>query len=107
MPPSSNPQGGKQVDLHGIEKQPFPNFGEDWSYLERVTVKTVEAARTILAAESGMNPQEHDPVPIYMRYAVHGDAEVMNRETVVPELPCWLECEADHPDAVPFWKDAP
>lgn len=103
---SSNPQSQGQVeakpDLHGIEKQPFPNFGEDWSYLERVTVKTAAAARTILAAESGMNPDEHDPHPIFMRWT---------RDEQIAEISefdeGWLECEANHPAAVPFWKDAP
>lgn len=94
----------KQHDLHGIEKQPFPNFGEDWSYLERVTVKTPEAARTILAAESGMNPDEHDPQPIFMRY--EKSDEVRERSHFEFDEG-WLECEADHSAAVPFWKDAP
>lgn len=92
-------------DLHGIEKQPFPNFGEDWSYLERVTVKTRHNAQRILAAESGMNPGEHDPQPVFMR---HVSAEDMD-ERVYNEGydEGWLECPADHPAAVPFWKDAP
>jgi hypothetical protein len=96
---------GRQEDLHGIEKQPFPSFGEDWSYLERVTVKTVDAARTILAAESGMNPDEHDPVPIYMRWVSKEETnERLLREGFEDG---WVECELAHPDAVPFWKDAP
>jgi hypothetical protein len=96
-----------QFDLHGIEKQPFPNFGEDWSYLERVTVKTAEAARTILAAESGMNPDEHDPLPIFMRWTDGEDTDPDEFFAGIPDLPCWLECPADHPAAVPFWKNSP
>jgi hypothetical protein len=92
-------------DLHGIEKQPFPNFGEDWSYLERETVKTVDAARTILAAESGTNLDEHDPRPIFMRHV--SDEEIDARLYHEGYEEGWLECEADHPAAVPFWKDAP
>jgi len=92
------------VELHGIEKQPFPNFGEDWSYLERVTVKTAEAARTILAAESGMNPEEHDPVPIHMRWEKSDEVRECSLHSFDEG---WLECPESHPAAVPFWKDAP
>lgn len=95
---------GATVDLHGIERQPFPNFGEDWSYLERVTVTTAAEARKVLAQESGMNPDEHDPQPIHMRWE---QSEHVRERSRCEFDEGWLECDADHPDAVPFWKDMP
>jgi len=92
------------IDLHGTDGQPFPSFGEDWSYLERMTMTTRGMAQRTLARESGMNPEEHDPQPVYMRF---DDGEQISERTHGEYDEGWFECEADHPDAVPFWKDAP
>lgn len=98
MPTSPTPE------LHGIERQPFPNFGEDWTYLERLTITDRAEAQEILASESGMNPDEHDPQPIFMRYVKGEPVRERSHETYDEG---WLECSEHDVDAVPFWKDAP
>ena len=87
-------------DLHGCERQPFPETTADGAeptentYLERATVKDREEAVALLSKEYGMAPKCFRPELIHMRW-VEGGAMA------------WIECKADHPDAVPFWKDAP
>lgn len=92
----------EKFDLHGVKGQPFPSFDEYWSYLERVTIINRAEAQKALATESGMNAEEHDPQPIHMRHAEGGE---LTEHSEFGEG--WFECEPDHPNAVPFWKDAP
>jgi len=87
----------------------MPDFSENHTYLERVTVPTREEAVEILMRESGMNADEFNPQPIFMRYVEGAEAEELMKEdgpAAAAEWPeFWLECEEGHPDAVPWWKD--
>lgn len=94
----------KTYELHGIKGQPFLNFGEDWSYLERVTITDRAAAQEALAAESGMNADEHDPQPIFMRWKQSEEIQARSRFEFDEG---WMECCESDRDAVPFWKDSP
>jgi len=94
----------EQVDLHGIEKQPFPDFSETHQYLERLTVTTGKEAIRIICDEYGLDPKTVSVLPIWMRWVTDGnDPEI--EAHLVPDIPCWLECHERHPDAVPFWKE--
>lgn len=91
------------VELHGIERQPFPNFREDGTYLEAVTVteheEAVDLLRDVLGCAWGGTPQL---ARVHMRYAAGDEVlEVSGGEYEDG----WIECEADHPDALPFWFD--
>jgi hypothetical protein len=92
-----------QPDLHGIEKQPFPNFGEDATYLEAVTLPKVSQAAELLQGE-GFDTEAENLAAIHMRYSVGPDATEASHGEMDE---CWLECPADHPHAVAFWKDGP
>lgn len=88
-------------DLHGCEREPFPETTSDGAeptentYLERVTLPECQEAVTLLANECGEEPGCFAPKPIHMRWSESESIAI-----------AWLECEANHPDAVPFWKDA-
>lgn len=97
----------KTYDLHGVKAHPFPGFDEEAIYLERVTLTTAASAREAIAAECLMDPEEIHPSRIYMRWATMGSPDSDGQISSPSEFPCWLECRSDHPDAVPFWKDAP
>lgn len=86
-----------------------PGFDDDVAYLERVHVTDRAEAAKLIKEYSGFGPDEEvDPQPIHMRWITEWDEETEGQSVLlVPEIPCWLECPADHPDAVPFWKDAP
>jgi hypothetical protein len=88
----------KRHDLHGCEREPFPGFDEETTYLERVTITTAAKAKGAIADEYLVDPSEIHLSRIYMRWVTDGDDLIG---------PCWFECSSDHPDAVPFWKDAP
>jgi hypothetical protein len=108
MPPSSNPQGGEQIELHGIEKQPFEDWANDEiTYLERVTIPTHEMAADVLVQEFAVGLDEVNPVPIHMRWVTREAEPELFAGMDLFEDAGWLICEANHPDAVPFWKDAP
>lgn len=92
------------IDLHGIEGQPFPGFDEETTYLERVTIPELGKAIQRIAGEWGLGYDEINPEPIFMRYVVGAEALDWS-DGEFPE--CWLECEPDHPDASPFWRDSP
>ena len=86
-------------DLHGCAGEPFPETTADGAepteatYLERVTLPEREQAVARLVEESGFSAEAHRGLrPIYMRWT---EGEAM----------AWIECAADHPEAVPFWKD--
>ena len=88
-------------DLHGCAGEPFPETTADGAepteatYLERVTLPEREQAVARLVEESGFSAEAHRGLrPIYMRWT---EGEAM----------AWIECAADHPEAVPFWKDDP
>ena len=93
------------VDLHGIEGQPFPDFSETHQYLERVTVTSGKVAIRIICDEYALDPKTVAVLPIHMRWVT--DADDLADELVGPvaDVPCWLECSATHPNAVPFWKE--
>lgn len=98
MPPSPTPAFE--------ERTVTPGFDEEIGYLERVNVTLREEAVKLFTEQWGVCPEEVDPEPIHMRLVADGnDSEL--EDNPVPDVPCWLECPADHPDAVPFWKDAP
>lgn len=93
------PEG--HFDLHGCEREPFPETTADGAepteatYLERVTLPEREQAVARLMEESGFTAEAHRGLrPIHMRW-VEGGAMA------------WVECPAAHPAAVPFWKDDP
>lgn len=95
-----------ELELHGHEGLPFPNFVEDASYLERVTLPTREEAGDRLRAE-GLDTEDENLVELFMRY---GPAETEEQALELSGWadegsPAWWECEENHPDAVPFWKD--
>jgi hypothetical protein len=90
----------EKKDLHGHEKLAFPNFSEDGTYLEGVTLNREQA--TAFLREQGFDTAKLRRV--FMRYSSDVD-EVQHAGGEGDEA--WLECEADHPDALPFWKDAP
>lgn len=92
------------LDLHGIKGQPFPNFTEDATYLERVTIPRRTTATLCMAVDLGVNAEELELQPIHMRWVEEIDRD-NEPELDNCEAPCWVECEADHPDAVPFWRD--
>jgi hypothetical protein len=99
---------GVTMDLHGCEGHAFPGFDEEVGYLERVTVTDRAEAVREFRREWGFgpnDPEEVNPQPIHMRFVVAGDPELLERP--IPDVPCWLECAEDHPDAIPFWKDSP
>ena len=97
------------VDLHGHKGLIFPSFGEDGSYLERVSFVTREAALGEFATE-GYDTEPLNLEPIFMRYVDGDEAKQLMADEQYPwiEGPSfWWECSNEHPDAVPFWKDAP
>jgi hypothetical protein len=84
-----------------------PGFNDEIVYLERVSVTDRDEAAKLIREYSGFGSDEEvDPKPIHMRWVADGNDPELD-EYPVDDVPCWLECEADHPDAVPFWKDAP
>ena len=89
------------VDLHGCAYEPFPDFNEETIYLERVTCVDRPEAQKRMANEYGMEPSELPVEETYMRWAE--GAGVTERSSGEFDA-AWLECKADHPDAVPFWK---
>jgi len=99
-----------ETKAHDLHKMPVgevtEGFDDEVCYLERVTVKArVEAVKLFMEA-GHLAADEVDPQAIHMRWVEDGnDPEI--EANPVPDIPCWLECAADHPDAVPFWKDAP
>lgn len=88
------------VDLHGHEKLPFPNFNEDGTYLEAVTLPKEEDAIERLRQE-GFDT-EPPLARVFMRYI---DTKCLGER--VTEIPGWYECAENAPGALPFWKDAP
>lgn len=91
-----------QANLWGIERQVFLGFDSEVSYLERVNYPDEEKALKEFAREMGVDPEDLRLRKIHMRYAT--GEEALEASYGVSEE-AWLECEADHPDAVPFWKD--
>lgn len=97
----------KQVELHGVEGLPFEDWANDEiAYLERVTVPTRDRAIDILCREFSLRRDEADPQPIHMRWVIR-ETEPDLFVDMEFEDSGWLLCDADHPHAVPFWKDAP
>lgn len=97
-----------QPNLHGIERQPFPDFNEQHGYLERVTVSTEREAIAAFADEYRIDKRDIEVRPIHMRWVEEPlDLEDETPDATAVEFSCWLECSADHPDAVPFWKEGP
>lgn len=92
------------VDLHRCAYEPFPGFDEETTYLERVTCVDRSEARKRMANEYGMPESSFPCEEIHMRWGEGAEAtERSNGEFDA----AWLECESDHPDAVPFWKADP
>lgn len=103
MPTSPTPE------LHGCEGEVRLGFDEETALLERVTVTDRAEAIRLITDHFGYDAYgEIDPQPVHMRWVtdVRDLADHLPVLTAA-EVPCWLECPADHPDAVPFWKDVP
>lgn len=92
------------VDLHGCAYKPFPGFDEEMTYLERVTCVDRPEARKRMANEYGMPKSSFPCEEIHMRWSE--GVEAFKRSSGEFDA-AWLECKADHPDAVPFWKADP
>ena len=92
-----------KFDLH---KTPLgevtEGFDDEVGYLERVTITDRAEAEQIFSDAWMVELEEIEVCPIHMRYVTEDPDPA-----VVPDLPCWLECEADNPDAVPFWTVTP
>lgn len=97
----------EQVDLHGCEKLVFSDWGEEASYLERVTITDEAEARAFLADELCVGEDDLLISAIYMRWATPESGETWTTPEGDEYDGGWSVCEADHPDAVPFWRDAP
>jgi hypothetical protein len=90
-------------DLHGAPPgEVTEGFDDQVGYLERVTVTEIAEAHRLFCEAWRVEPEDVEPTPIHMRWVTEDPDPI-----AVPDLPCWLECEADHPDAVPFWTVAP
>lgn len=92
------------IDLHGHQRQPFPDWGEEFTYLERVTVPDQGKAQELYCEELGdysLDP----PEPIWMRWATSVTDPLLFEDLHAEWDDGWMECKEDHPDAVPFWKD--
>jgi hypothetical protein len=88
------------IDLHGIEKQPFPSFDESATYIEGCTLNRQQAKELLKA-------QGFDTVElrgVWMRW-VSGEEATSKSGGEMDE--CWLECKQSDSGALPFWKDAP
>ncbi len=90
------------IDLHGHEGLIFPNCDEDYHYLERLTVPSRNSARMQFADEFNVPYVEIRVFQIHMRYVTRDELDT--KFDGLGETG-WWECEADHPDAVPFWKE--
>jgi hypothetical protein len=94
-------------DLHDCERLVFSDWSEEVSYFERATITDRDEACDFLADEIAIDAADLDPKPIHMRWAVPESGETWETPEGNKYDGGWSECEADHPDAVPFWKDAP
>jgi hypothetical protein len=81
-----------RIDLYGHDRQPFPNFTETATYLERVNFPD-HADAVAFMRDYGYDTQVL--APVWMRRENRGGGDA------------WWECEPDHSDAVPFWRDGP
>lgn len=95
----------QKVDLRGIKGQPFLDFSENHNYLERVTLPDEDEAARRLADYMSVEPGDVSIKPIFMRWATAEDTDPDGQVEDIAEFPCWLECPATHPAAVPFWKE--
>lgn len=93
-------------DLHGCKELCLRDWNEDASYLERVTIADRDAAIKHFADEFAVAPDELNVMPIHMRWIENEGKEAIDTDGV-EYREGWIECPADHPDAVPFWKDVP
>jgi hypothetical protein len=108
MPDSHDKAGQEKVDLHGCEKLIFSDWSEEPSFLERVTIPDQQEAAAFLAHELCLGgAEEVSPEPIFMRWESAPPGKPFKTPDGFDYDGGWLECEADHPDAAPFWKDAP
>jgi hypothetical protein len=94
-----------KIDLHGIEKQPFLDWSEQETYVEAVTIKTLEEAVAFLAEDMAVEPEELNVRPIHMRWVENEGKEAWTDIDGREYREGWLECDARLRDAVPFWKD--
>lgn len=93
------------VDLHGYPTgEVTEGFDDGVGYLERVTVTSQALAEEKFCEQWSVEPEEIDVQPIHMRHVTEDSASGIDFDY---DLPCWLECEDDHPDAVPFWTVKP
>lgn len=95
------------MDLHDCEKLVFSDWSEEISYLERVTISDQDEARAYLADELAIPAEDLDLRPIHMRWGTPEPGETWKTPDGFEYDGGWSECKADHPDAVPFWKEAP
>lgn len=96
------------IDLHGHTALPFPNFSEDATYLERVTIPDHDEAVKVLQDYGCDWGREPNLQRIWMRRG--GPETDEQRDSLAHSLGpadvAWWECDEDHPGAVPFWKDS-
>lgn len=98
--------GSEQTyDLHGAPPgEVTEGFDDEIGYLERVTVTSHALAEEKFCEAWGVEPEEIDVQPIHMRHVTEDSA---SGDDFDYDLPCWLECDEHHPDAVPFWTVKP
>jgi hypothetical protein len=96
----------REHDLHGIAREPFPDFSESCTYLERVTVPEHDDAVDLLRRVGFEWPGEPELERIWMRHGAPDPERNAGWEEEAEDHPdAWWECDEDHPEAVPFWKD--
>lgn len=93
----------REVDVRGFEQQVFHAFDEAAYYLERATVRNVEAATRLFQKETDDWEDIPEPEPIFMR---HTTDEEEVAEVGGEGEEAWLECSEVADGAVPFWKAA-
>lgn len=97
--------GETTIDLHGIERQPFPSFDETCTYLEGVTVPNKEVAEDVIRCEYGYEDEALDLRQIHMRWVESKDELLFDSGAPAFAEPGWYECASVDPGALPFWKD--
>jgi len=101
------PKTEETPDLHGYERLPLESYDQEITLVERVTLPDREEAIRWLADELGLDAEDLNPEPIFMRWEQAPPGEPFKNLDGFEFDDRWVPCEEDHPDAVPFWKEAP
>ena len=96
----------RRVDLHDHAYTPFWGWDDETIYMERESNDQRREARHRMITFLSIDERVPLPVPIHMRWLTEKDRDEEGLVRAFGELPAWLECPADHPAAVRFWKAA-